>query len=130
MMKIFLVASLICAAFIPAAFAQETLFDKGLRQFKAQQYEEAIVSFQQVVSTSPENYAAFYNIGLCHYNLERYDRAVEAFRRSVAIKPDYVVAWVQMGNALDYLDNYSEAIGAYQRSRRLLLSRMGSWHRS
>ena len=44
----------------------DAIFQQGLSDFKAEQYEKALVSFQRVVKISPTNADAHYNIGSCY----------------------------------------------------------------
>jgi len=105
--------------FVINTAGQDTAFDRGLKQFDSKQYEQAILSFRQVLTVSPQNYAAYYNMGLSYYNLKRYDEAVNAFKSAINIKPDYTAAHTQLGNAYDYLSKYNEAIAEYVRATEL-----------
>ncbi len=112
---------LLFLAFSTVTFAQtiEETFNKGLEQFKAKQYEEAIQSFSFVTTKNPNEYVAFYNIGLCYYNLKRYSQAVSAFQQSVKISPDYSKPYLYLGIALDINNRYTEAVSAFENGIRL-----------
>src|SRR5450631_1794417 len=81
-----------------AAQDAKAVFDKGLGQFAAKQYAEAITSFQQYITMRPNDASADYNIALCYYNMERYQDSVPSFKEAIRKKPDYASAYVQLGN--------------------------------
>src|SRR5262249_2720199 len=87
---------------------QEYLFNKGLQQMEAKQYEEAAESFKQVIKQSPKDDVAIFNLGLCYSNLKKYDLAVENFQQAIALNPNYTRAYIQLGIALDYLKRADE----------------------
>ena len=100
MKKILLTFTLALTLLTTSALAQNDLFNKGLQQFDAKQYDQAAQTFSQVIAQQPSFYQAHFNLGLCQYNLRQYDLSIASFQRTVSIKPDYVRANYWWGNAL------------------------------
>ena len=118
MKKIHLILIFALLFFTFSVQAQDELFKKGVQQYEAKQYDQAIETFKQVVNQSPKNHAAFYNLGLSYYYSNRYDQAISSFQQAVKIKPDYAAAHTQTGFAYTALKLFPEAITAFQQSLR------------
>jgi len=59
----------------------------GMQHFQDGQYDQATVSFEEVVRLSPDNSQGFLNLGSAYYFLGRIADAEAAWRTSVRIKP-------------------------------------------
>jgi Tfp pilus assembly protein PilF len=71
MKKLILTLTFIVSLLAITTSAQNELFNKALEQFEAKQYEQASITFGQVIAQSPNFYQAHFNLGLCYYNLKR-----------------------------------------------------------
>jgi tetratricopeptide (TPR) repeat protein len=116
MKRTFVSLIFIVAVLLMNVSAQNELFNKALQQFDAKQYEQAAVTFQQVVAQNPDFYQAHFNLGLCQFNLKRYNEAISSFQQSVRIKPDYARANYWLGIALVNQKRSTEALGWFEKT--------------
>lgn len=72
---------LLLFAFLPFFSEAELhpLFIEGNRQFANEQYDSALVSFNQLVQDCPEVKEAYFDRGLCLYKAQRYSEAMLDF---------------------------------------------------
>ncbi|WP_318528388.1 HetZ-related protein 2 [Plectonema radiosum] len=93
------------------------LFKLGNLLVAANEYEGAIVSYNEAVKIIPDYYQARYNRGIALQNLERYEEAIASFDEAVKIKPDFYLAWNNRGAVLcDHLQRYEDAIAAFDQA--------------
>lgn len=116
MKRIFLGGFLIISVFSTLAFAQNALFEKGVQQLKAKQYEQAAATFRQVVARTPNFSEAHFNLGLSLFFMGEYTEAVSAFEQTIRIKPDYSEAYYYLGNTYLQLKLYDDAIENFQKT--------------
>jgi tetratricopeptide (TPR) repeat protein len=64
----------------------------GLLDFRAQQLQEALKSFEQMRRLDPKEVDAIYNIALVHHQLGHYRLAREGYLRALRINPRYADA--------------------------------------
>lgn len=74
---------------------------------------EAMVQYEQVVSSCPENAVAFNNLGCAQREVGRFDEAVVNLQRAVALQPDYAEAYNNLGLALHDRYLLEEAVASY-----------------
>jgi tetratricopeptide (TPR) repeat protein len=92
------------------------LFKLGLLYAAAQDYENAIISWDKALSIQPDNPAALTIKGVALSALGRYPEAIAAYDQALAIQPDYPAALYNKGNALSALGRKQEAIAAYDQA--------------
>lgn len=63
--------------------AAKAEFDKGVKHFNAERYEEAAIAFREANTLAP-SWKLYYNIGQCEAALKNYGLALEAFERYLA----------------------------------------------
>jgi len=88
-------------------------FDRGIRQFESQQYQEAVEALEIDVSLNPDHCRAYNYLGLGYEKLGQPAKAIQVFKALTALDPKYPGAYKNLGQA--YLENkqYEEAIEAY-----------------
>src|SRR4051812_30939480 len=84
------------------------IFEKGVDQMTAKQYDQAILSFRAYSKVEPEDPAAYLNTGLAYYNLKKYDLALAELKTAVKMKPDYARAWRYIGGSYFNLKRYPD----------------------
>jgi tetratricopeptide (TPR) repeat protein len=92
------------------------LFKLGLLYAAAQDYENAIISWDKALSIQPDNPAALTIKGVALSALGRYPEAIAAYDQALAIQPDNPAALTIKGIALSDLGRYPEAIAAYDQA--------------
>ena len=78
------------------------LYAEGLPFLWKENYQMALLYFEEAVKKNPRYAEAYFQIGYCNAQLERYAAAYEACRQAVRIKPDFVLAHFFLG--LIYLE--------------------------
>jgi tetratricopeptide (TPR) repeat protein len=78
-------------------------------------YEEAIASYDQLISINPEDHLAWFFRGYSLHNLGRYEEAITNYDRCISINPENHIVWSVQGASLHDLERYEEAIASYDR---------------
>jgi len=94
----------------------DALFQKGIEQFEAGQYLEALATFDYIVQCQPDNYQAWTIRGAALGELGHYEQAIESYDQALAINANDAQIWNQRGLALQGLGRYEHAIESYDRS--------------
>ena len=56
---------------------------------KLNQFDSAIISYEEAISIRPDYAETYYNLGDLYHKLGQLDKAVRSFKKVVAINPDY-----------------------------------------
>ncbi|WP_103669503.1 tetratricopeptide repeat protein [Pseudanabaena sp. BC1403] len=91
-------------------------YEKGLIHAAANEYEEAINSYDYALSIRSDYPEACNSRGNALVNLGRYQEAIRAYDRALAINSDYNEAWQNRGIALANLGKNEKAIISYDRA--------------
>jgi len=81
----------------------------GILLCNLRQYPEAIVQFDQLVRTNPNDASAHYGLGYAYFEEGQYEEAVEAFSDAIALRPEYAEAYFARGHAYHQLDEKHSA---------------------
>jgi len=65
------------------------LHEKAQKYSELNQFDKAIVCYEEAISIKPNYAEAYYNLGKLHHNLGNFDKAVRNFKKTVAINLDY-----------------------------------------
>ena len=60
---------------------------KGHIQFELEQYEEAVKSYEKLLTLAPRHTTANFNRGICFEKLGRWNEATEAFQKAIEADP-------------------------------------------
>lgn len=91
-------------------------YQQGEAQNDAEQYEQAIASFDQALQYDSNAHNAWYCKGNALFHLKRYEEAIDCYERAASIKPDSYAAWESRGFALSQLQRYEKAIASLDRA--------------
>ena len=86
------------------------LIQKGNTMLNSSKYEEALVTFDQVLKTDTRSVDALTGKGLIFNQLGRYEEAIPWFDKALSIDPKFVDALYNKADALGELGEYEEAI--------------------
>ena len=96
---------------------QRNDFTYGIALYQHGYYEQAEMSFQQVVATRPHDPEAYYNLGTLNLRLTRFEKARTYLKQTLALRPDYPEAWnnlgmmaAQQGQTQEAVQNFLEAL--------------------
>lgn len=103
----------------PASASKDSklLAARGLVEFNAHRYSEALELFDRAIAADPSDSDALYYRASTQAKLGRYDAAVEDLRRVVAIRPDLPQVNLDLGVALVETGQYREAISWLEKAQ-------------
>lgn len=87
----------------------QTLFEKGLQEFKEENYEEALQYFLEARTLEPKSSTVAFYLGLTYKLTENYKAAVPYLRDAVTFTPRVKEALVELIDALYQTNNLKEA---------------------
>lgn len=102
--------------------AVQEAFSKGLAAMERGDYDQALSSFKQVLSTY-QNAEVYFNLGYIKTAQERYDEALVYFRRATEIDTAFAKAYRLMGDCYKSLDKPELAEGCYQTAANIYMER-------
>jgi tetratricopeptide (TPR) repeat protein len=96
---------------IPAAFSQtnNSLLEDGIKQYQAENYEEAIELLEKVRVQEPQSSLAAFFLGMAYKQTMDYGKAATNLEASLTLKPAVKEALVEYVNILFQLDKITEA---------------------
>jgi tetratricopeptide (TPR) repeat protein len=105
---------LLFMVFIPFGFtenlmAAENFLDKGIGEFKAENYEEAIQFLINAREQQPESSMAAYYLGLTYNQMGEYRQASKHLRDAIRLTPSVKEAYPELIQALINLNELKEA---------------------
>lgn len=98
----------IYVCFVGIAYAQGS-FDKGMKEFREENYEEALNYFVEARKEDPRSSIAAYFLGLNYKVMENYRDAVPHLRDAVTLVPHVKEALIELIDALYQTDGLEEA---------------------
>ncbi|NJR58953.1 MAG: tetratricopeptide repeat protein [Cyanobacteria bacterium CRU_2_1] len=102
--------------------------EQGLLFDAAQDYSNAIESYDQALAIKPDDHEAWNKRGIVLARLERYEAAIDSFDKALEFKPDYHYAWYSRGLALRKLGRYEEAIDSYDKALAIKPDYDSAWY--
>ena len=97
----------------------QAAFDAGVAASKAQNFDEAIASFQKAAAAAPNCHDCYYNIGYAYFQKKDYANAEAAYKKATEVKPDYVEAWSALANVYNMQSKLDEALAASNKAAEL-----------
>ena len=95
------------------AYAQDqdfdTLLKKGIKEYKAENYEEAAELLEDARKKNPNSSIAAFFLGLAYKQMLRYEDAIINFRDAVTLKPRIKEALIELINCLYKVGRLKEA---------------------
>jgi len=104
--KILVVWGILFFLFSGVTFGQ-TVFDKGLKEFREESYEEAVPFFLEARRLDPSSSTAAYFLGMTYKHMQNFKEAVPHLRDAVTLTPKIKEALVELIDVL-YLTNQLE----------------------
>ncbi|NMF82696.1 CHAT domain-containing protein [Nodosilinea sp. P-1105] len=96
----------------PKSLIASDWLDQGDKLFNLGRYEEALASYDQVISLQPDIATCWSIRGLTLYRLGRYEKALASCNQAISLQPDLAMAWGNRGLTLKYLGRYEEALAS------------------
>ncbi len=95
--------------FLPFIALAETALEKGIKEFQEENYEEALIFFQDARKTDPKSTTAAFYLGLTYKILEDPASAIPHLRDAVSYTPRIKEALVELIDVLIQTDRFEEA---------------------
>ena len=94
----------------------EKLFDKGLNQFNADEYDEAIKTFRDVLTKDPDHPDAQYYIALSWANKGKPGNAISEFTKAIENDPNDADAWIGRGEVWQSKGKVKRALADFKKA--------------
>ena len=65
----------------------------GIASAQLSHFDQAIQAFEKIISISPDQASAYYNLGNVFRDKEQFNDAIDAYTRALELKPDYEEAY-------------------------------------
>ncbi|MGB3264997.1 MAG: tetratricopeptide repeat protein [Microcoleus sp.] len=106
----------------------ELFYEQALLYDYAEEYEDAIASYDKALKIKPDLHEAWNNRGVALYNLGRLEDAIASYDKALEIKPDDHEAWYNRGYALDNLGRHEDAIADYDKALEIKPDQHEAWN--
>jgi hypothetical protein len=90
-------------------YGSENLLEKGIAEYKSENYEEALDILLAVRYEQPASSVAAFYLGLTHKQMREYRLAERSFRDAVTLSPPVKDAYLELAEVLYTLDALGEA---------------------
>jgi tetratricopeptide (TPR) repeat protein len=91
-------------------FAGEDFFEKGIAEFKAENYEESLAFFERAYKENPNDSRITSYLGLTHREMQNYPEAVKFFKETLKLNPKAAEVKYLLADVLFGMANYEEAL--------------------
>jgi len=108
--------------------AFEALVKKADAAREADQTDEAIRLYQQVVKGRPDYAEGWWYLGTLFYETDQYPEGRAAFRHVTGLKPEMAAAWAMLGLCEFEIKAYDRALVALERAERLKIPNQQSFY--
>ena len=105
----------------------EELYEEGASLYRQGKLRLALEAFENVLSESPQHFAALFHTGNSLLKLKCYEEALETFEEASGINPGHAGLWTNIGYALMKLERFGQALEAFERSISLNPVQKNAW---
>lgn len=95
------------------------IFNRGLQLYKAEKYDEALETFQNLATMAPHASEVSLNLGNIHYRLDELDKAEEAWLNAIGLDPLEANAYLNLGNLYFRQDKLPTAVRYWEQFKKL-----------
>src|SRR6201997_438182 len=93
----------------------EILAAKGHIQFEMEQFDDAVKTYEKLLSMAPRHQTANFNLGICYEKLGRWQEATDAFQKALEVDPQREEAQLGLGICLLHQEKPEPAIACFDR---------------
>lgn len=94
--------------------AGDDLLEKGIAEFKAENYEEALTFFERAYKEKPNDPRITSYLGLTHREMQNYSEAVRFFKETLNLDPKAADVKFLLSEMLLGMGNYEEALSVIE----------------
>jgi len=111
----YLAAALLCLFCGSASvYAADNFLEKGIAEFKNENYEEALEFFEKGYKENPIDARITFFLGLTHREMQNYSDAVRFFRQTLILDPEAAEVKFLLADVLFGMGKYKEALDAVE----------------
>jgi len=104
---------------IPPKVEDDKNLDKGIEQFSKGNYDDAIESFEKVVTKFPARIEGYYNLGLSYLRKGDLDQAIASFEKAKELNPEAYTVYLALGEGYFNKGESEKAVEAYAKATEL-----------
>jgi tetratricopeptide (TPR) repeat protein len=94
--------------------AAEEIYSNGLPFLWKEEYEKALLYFEETVKKDANYAKVYFQIGYCNAELGHYKKATVAYKQAIRIEPEFVLAHYFLGLAYLELGDKGSALKEYR----------------
>lgn len=79
---------LLIVLLISQSFWAQSAFDKGNQYYQKENYQDAITSFESILSSGKQSAELYFNLGNCYYKLHKVAPAVYNYEKALLLSPN------------------------------------------
>lgn len=99
-------------------YAEDSFLEKGMTDYKAENYEESIEFFLKAREQQPDSAMPSYYLGLTYKQLGNYSEAITYLSEAAAKKPPAKEACLELAEAYYNLEDFSKAVEWIERAEK------------
>jgi tetratricopeptide (TPR) repeat protein len=89
-------------------------FNVGGQCLKKQQYDLAIVAYEQAQLLTPDDFRVCYSLGICYRKKDKFQASAVALKKATELKPDFASAHFNLGSTYFKLKEYDKSLDAFR----------------
>ncbi len=93
----------------------EVLSAKGHIQFELEQYDDAVKTYERLLSMAPNHPTASFNLGICYEKAGRWQEATDSFTKALTSDPQRTEANLGLGICLLHQEKPEPAIACFDK---------------
>lgn len=101
---------------MPKSYVYKVYLNRGMSHFFLQDFDLAESDFNTVISSEPENGAAYHGLGMVNYEQRDYEEAVKAFQKSLSVDEENAITHFNMAMSYFRLNQKENACYHFNRS--------------
>ena len=89
--------------------------NEAIQKYEQGNYNEALNSFNKILSKNPDDEYSIYYKGLCYDELKKPNEAIKQYKSLIFKNPNFTNAYYSLAVDLDNNEKYKEAVSNYQK---------------
>jgi protein O-GlcNAc transferase len=94
----------------------EDLFQQGLKNHKAGNWQEAKAAYQKIINLDSHHFGALHLLGVIESQTQNYELALELIKKAIQINPSVAAAHSNLGLALQGVKQYDHALACHDKA--------------
>lgn len=95
-----------------ASKASSGAFDEGMRQYRAENYEEALELLEKAYAENPYDHRVSNSLGMLHRELQNYNEAIRYYKECLSLSPENSRSRLVLADLLNITGSYDEALAS------------------